>query len=302
MGQYYSDPAVQHCLDELLRNSSVVIVNSNPLKKFLEYTFGAELPVVEIPPGFDFDLVPDTPRHANACPGFVIGYSGTHRASAFDVVSDAIEIILKEYPGHVHFEFIGYCPERLLGSPGVTFFPNIPDYRQFLLFNASRKWSLGLAPLADNVFTRAKTNNKFREYGALGIPGLYSDTTPYRESVDHAVNGLLCGNSAEEWAEGMRRALNSPKLLKAISENAFDTVRRLHNNKNIFPLWESTLHVAKVTPVTIGIAASTTWYLSFFVSTQRLRMSAYAAMLREGGAMALLTHVLRRAGEILRLP
>ena len=55
--------------------------------------------------------------------------------------------------------------------------------------SANAGWAIGLAPLRDSAENRAKTNNKYREYAALGIPGIYSDMPVYASSVRHGETG-----------------------------------------------------------------------------------------------------------------
>jgi hypothetical protein len=65
----------------------------------------------------------------------------------------------------------------------------IETYVGFDLLNyphiiGSMGFDLVLAPLQDNVFNRCKSNIKLLEMGALGIPTIVQDLTPYKKYTD----------------------------------------------------------------------------------------------------------------------
>ena len=55
------------------------------------------------------------------------------------------------------------------------------------------RWAAGLAPLEDTPFNRAKSDLKFLEYSALGLPTVASRVTPYLGIDAHG--GVLADNS-----------------------------------------------------------------------------------------------------------
>ena len=56
-------------------------------------------------------------------------------------------------------------------------------------------WDVAVAPLHDTAFNRCKSDLKFLEYAALGLPGIYSDVVPYKHAVRHEETGLLTENT-----------------------------------------------------------------------------------------------------------
>jgi glycosyltransferase involved in cell wall biosynthesis len=71
------------------------------------------------------------------------------------------------------------------------------------------QFDIGLAPLLDTEFTRCKSDLKLIEYGALGIPYVASDVTPYRRLHEETEGqgGYLC-RTAEQWTEALTRLLS----------------------------------------------------------------------------------------------
>jgi glycosyltransferase involved in cell wall biosynthesis len=81
-------------------------------------------------------------------------------------------------------------------------------------------WTIGLAPLRDTQFNRNKSDLKYLEYAALGLPGIFSDLVPYRKSIRHEETGLLVENTTDAWCEGVRRLAHDHVLREGLAEAA----------------------------------------------------------------------------------
>jgi GT2 family glycosyltransferase len=81
-------------------------------------------------------------------------------------------------------------------------------------------WTIGLAPLRDTHFNRNKSDLKYLEYAALGLPGIFSDLVPYRESIRHEETGLLVENTTGAWYEEIRRLAHDCVLREGLAEAA----------------------------------------------------------------------------------
>src|SRR5262249_49077985 len=73
-------------------------------------------------------------------------------------------------------------------------------------------YDIGLAPLVDNEFNRAKSPIKYLDYAALGMAVVCSDLEPYREIVCHEENGLVVPMIAGAWYQALRRLMIDPVL------------------------------------------------------------------------------------------
>lgn len=96
--------------------------------------------------------------------------------------------------------------------------------------SASLDLDIGLIPLVDNAFNRAKSCIKWYEYSALGVPSLVSNVTPYKEEVD---GKAMVYNNQEEFKEGLRRLIENRKLRKDIASKAQKWVKKNRNLENI---------------------------------------------------------------------
>jgi glycosyltransferase involved in cell wall biosynthesis len=84
-----------------------------------------------------------------------------------------------------------------------------------------RESDLAIAPLSPSIFTECKSNIKWLEAAAGGVPTLASRTTPYSQSIQDGTTGFVA--SGWEWSEKLKATYESSELLK-ISNNAFNSV------------------------------------------------------------------------------
>jgi len=254
LGRHYAQRAVRDSLENFIAAEAVTIVPTESLAAKLRARFPAAR-VVHIPAHFDFSLLSgDSPRHER---GRVvrIGYAGGFRKAEFAMLLPALARILET--GKAQLEFIGSMPLELEGVGGVAFFPHLRDYGEYVRFQKSRGWDIGLAPLMESEFSRSKTNNKFREYGALGIAGLYSDAEPYRASVRDGQEGVIVPNTAEAWTQAIAALVDDPPRRRALGSNAHAKVRGSWSLDALAPLWRETLEAARLTPMRSRVSGPT---------------------------------------------
>lgn len=116
------------------------------------------------------------------------------------------------------FIFFSTLPESLTqyrrepGSPHVNIQPTLKNvgylathplkvYQKVL---NNLELDCGLAPLHDTIFNNCKSNLKWLEYSAMGIPCLASNVTPYKECIQHGINGYLINNTPDDWVQAIQ--------------------------------------------------------------------------------------------------
>jgi rhamnosyltransferase len=69
-------------------------------------------------------------------------------------------------------------------------------------------WDLdiGIAPLRDHNFNRAKSNLRWLEYSALSLPTVASKVRPFSECINSGLNGILC-STKQEWYAQLKRLI-----------------------------------------------------------------------------------------------
>lgn len=132
-----------------------------------------------------------------------------------------LRAILDACRGRVEAHFWGYHPPEMAGHPAVRFEGFVRDYDRFFHRFARAGFDVGLAPLVDDPFYRSKSDNKFREYAACRIAGIYSNVGPYAERVSDGETGLLVDNQPGSWFHAMRRLVEDRDLRRGIADRAF---------------------------------------------------------------------------------
>lgn len=297
LGKYYARSDVQRSLNAFVGHAATVIVNSELLAMYVRQRFPG-LRVARVPAPFDFSKLPaegDIVQRNNH--PLRVGYAGTGRGDAFSPVTAAIEHMLREMPGEIEFEFIGYVPSSLNGVHGVSTFAEIADYEEFLAFKRSRRWDAALAPLSGDVFSSAKTNNKYREYGAMGIVGLYSATGPYPESVSHGVNGLLVKHGEDNWRNALLWLVEHRELLASIGARAREDVWRKHRTEVVAEEWHRALEEARLRTCDSALGSLFAWTAKRFWGELKGRVGNYSQLASNEGFPALINHLGRKLKE-----
>ena len=237
--KYYQDPRVVFSLDEFVRNSSVIITNSASLHDFI----GVRFPMVRrefLPAPFDVSytqsLLSQKEKWSSDLNTPVVGYAGGFKLDEFEFLEQVVFAVLEKNPS-VRFEFIGGCSKELKNHPSVQWFPGFSDYSEYLAFKVSRNWTVGLAPLFASDFNASKTDNKFREYAGCGIAGVYSNNSPYINSVVDMTTGLLVDNNVNDWLVAIDTLLSDEILRNRLKSNAIEDVQRRYSHDSIGGKW-----------------------------------------------------------------
>ncbi len=118
------------------------------------------------------------------------------------------------------FEVIGNARVNRLfrGLPRVhVVHPMKWDAYQSLLQQPGR--TIGLAPLLDSPFNRARSHTKFLDITLAGAVGIYAAGTVYGGVVRHKENGLLLPMEQDAWVDGiLQLAENAPMRARMLSE------------------------------------------------------------------------------------
>jgi len=92
-----------------------------------------------------------------------------------------------------------------------------PDYQDYL---ASVRYQVGLAPLLDTPYNRARSHTKLYQITRAGAAGIYSDVIPYSGKIIDGETGVLCGNHRYLWVRTIVALLRDSARQKMIHDNA----------------------------------------------------------------------------------
>lgn len=245
-GQYYRAPERTGLLTRYLKSASLVRVYSTVL---LERISPLNRHTLQIPAVLDWRLI----RTRRDAPGdkVKIVYATSRRDDhLFPIFTQALQRVMRDYDGRVEAHFLGFQPVEFQGKPHIHFRKYSPNYDQYMRSFSSSGYDIGLAPMVDDDFHRAKTNNKFREYGASGIAGIYSDVPLYSAWVENGKTGLLVENQPEAWYAAMVRLIENPTLRQQIAQFARDKIRELYSEEQFEQEWQRQIQSVLSQPAT----------------------------------------------------
>jgi O-antigen biosynthesis protein len=156
----------------------------------------------------------------------VLGYgSGTRTHDVdFQEAAPALLQVLESY-SNVELWIVGplTLPDAFKAvSDRVRIFP-LSNWQDW--FRRMAKMDVALAPLEmNNVFCRAKSEIKFVEAGALGIPVIASSVGAYGDAISNGVNGYLVADQTE-WAAALRSLIENRALRSQMGKSAQVTVK-----------------------------------------------------------------------------
>jgi hypothetical protein len=235
----------QAMLEEYLRAAALVRVYSQPVADRVA-TLNPR--VVQTFAPVDLSLVPPCPETRPPGPIRIVYATSRTQDELCEIFWPALARILRRYEGRVEAHFWGFRPRQIAALPNVRHHGLICQYDRYLRCFSRGGYDIGLAPLRDDVFHRSKTNNKFREYGASGIAGIYSHNDVYAHCVEHEVSGLLVANDAGNWLAAMERLIEDEVLRTRIQQQARQFVREHYAQEKFEQLFLEQLHAVLSLP------------------------------------------------------
>jgi glycosyltransferase involved in cell wall biosynthesis len=253
-GPYKPSSAFEWYALKQLENSDAIVCSTT----FIERKLRAipqleETPYYIIPNCIDFKVWGKLKEHpVKKQEGVIrIGYSGcgNHGGDLY-MIRDVLISLLKEFPT---LEFIWAVPMKNPHDPDKDFVIDHPRAKcvnewytiaQFPQILKNWDLDIGIAPLLDNNFNRAKSNLRWLEYSALKLPCVASDVEPFRRSVVHQQDGLLCRGSME-WYKNLRELIVSIGQRKRLGDAAYQRVKRDFNLESMTTRYASMLEEIK---------------------------------------------------------
>jgi hypothetical protein len=214
VGRACAQPRHLAMLCEYLSSATLVRVYSRPLlERVAQFNANVEM----VAGAVDLGQI-RAPAEVSSGPIKLVYATGRLDDSLGEIFLPALRRLLDEAGPRIEAHFWG--PRPPVGLHGVRHHAVIHNYDRFLRRFSSAGFEIGLAPLADDIFHRSKTNTKFREYGACRIAGVYSDVDVYSDCVRHGETGLLVPNTTAGWYQALRRLVDDASLRRTIQQQA----------------------------------------------------------------------------------
>jgi processive 1,2-diacylglycerol beta-glucosyltransferase len=168
--------------------------------------------------------------------------SPDHRDYLYSIL-EPLRNVLYRFQDRVEFEIIGLpdfpALRNLFPNLRVDFrMPPSTEYRKYIPWLMDFcDWDFGIAPIVRNDFTRCKSDMKFLDHTRLGIPGIYSDFTPFEEvRLNHA--GLVV---KDDWEAAIASFIEDPGKRREYLDSAIDYVSRERTLARQVSQWKTLL-------------------------------------------------------------
>jgi glycosyltransferase involved in cell wall biosynthesis len=161
-------------------------------------------------------------------PGLVLGWAGTAGGLRYlEKLGPVLRELAKEQNFLVRVVSGGY---RQVHLPGVPL-----DARPWRGLHDLASFDIGLVPLDDTPFERAKFPFKLLQYLALGVPAVAARVGVAAEVIADGDNGLLAA-SPNEWRDQLRRLLADADLRQRLAAGGRQTVSERYTLERVAPL------------------------------------------------------------------
>jgi glycosyltransferase involved in cell wall biosynthesis len=215
-------------MQRLFRFTDLVTTPSEPLAERMR-AHGA--PRVEVIENYVQDHFLETERqpHEGVTIGWVAGLE--HQVDVERLpIRDALQRLLDERPDVRVMTVglgLGLRGERYLQHDAVVLIELCDWIAQF---------DIGIAPLADVDFNRARSNIKLKEYASVGVPWLASPIGPYA-GLGEKQGGRLVAD--DRWHEQLTRLIDKPRERRKLAKRARKWAAAESLAKNVH-VWERT--------------------------------------------------------------
>lgn len=199
--------------------ADVMTVTTEPLKFLSKKIFADEIKVV--PNMIDLSLwKANQPKNDGR---IRIGWAGSpnHYKDIMQLLPVLKSIVQKHKK--VDLIFFGYCPDEFTKEfKERLFFQKGSSYLRYAEMLPELGLDIGLIPIASSEFNRSKSNVKYLEYAAIGLPCVASNYEPYNRTIEDSVNGYLAEDQ-DDWTFKLEKLINNPEERLRLSYNCKET-------------------------------------------------------------------------------
>lgn len=151
--------------------------------------------------------------------GVRIGWAGgASHVEDLEILRPAVDAVLKKHK-EARFVFVHGIPEFFRGMDRVECVQKFTRIDRYPAMLASLDFDIGIAPLVDNAFNRGKSNLRWLEYSALGIPCVASRVGHFAETLRDGKDALLA-DSPDDFTAKILSLVEDSGLRKRIGAAA----------------------------------------------------------------------------------
>jgi glycosyltransferase involved in cell wall biosynthesis len=207
----------------MVRYADHVIISTSWLNDFC-LGFGKDASVIPTP--VETDIIKPSQKEGEGM--LVIGWIGSAWTTGYLKI---IEPVLQKLSNEIDFEFltVGAIPDY--GIKGIRH-KNIP-WKPGIEAKTLTKIDIGIMPLPDEDYARAKGGYKLYLYMAAGIPCVASPVGVNKSIIKEGENGFLASNE-KEWIHALKLLLNANDLRNRLGRNGRQQAEELYDRKVCF--------------------------------------------------------------------
>jgi glycosyltransferase involved in cell wall biosynthesis len=207
--------------EDLFKIVDGVSVTTEELKnKYIEENPQLEGRVAVIPNSINFKLFRPFPKKETGQVRIGWVTSSSHLNEIW-IVKNVFKRLFEKYGNKIIFVQQGDLSEF-----SKVFTPEQMEFHQFIDLNmyplkfASLNLDIGICPLVDDDFNRHKSQLKWSEYAAMGLPAVVSDLDPYN-CVEEGVTGLKA-KTEDDFYNQLCKLIDNKILRETIGQNAYN--------------------------------------------------------------------------------
>jgi glycosyltransferase involved in cell wall biosynthesis len=206
----WADPALLDGMRTCLELADLVTCSTQPLADALAPLAGG--PVAVIPDYLHEDILTLTrPRRDRPT---IVWAGGASHYQDWLTITEPLRAVLAEQPGtDLHMIGADYRPTITLDDPPPAWLRFTPWQQDVWDYYARIDGDVGVIPLRDTAFNRARDRIKLLELAALGIPAVAARAGPYAAllGAEEGRAGFLAGSPAE-WRDRLGELLDDAPL------------------------------------------------------------------------------------------
>ncbi len=172
-----------------------------------------------------------------------IGYFGTMtHNNDLELIHNVIlrlKDIFSKKAIQVDFEVIGASIDENIDWFSVKKLPYYPmSMATFMKWIANEaNWDIGIIPLVNTEFNKCKSELKYIEFTALGVPVVASDVDIYKNTIEDGVTGFLANNE-DEWVDKLSILIENPTLRNGMLNNARADILKNYDLRDRAKQWD----------------------------------------------------------------
>ena len=249
-GPYKPNSGPEAVAYEQVKLSDYVICSTEYLRGKLKDLFPKKKSYL-VPNAIDFDIwdkvVKKCDDHLKNPELIRIIYTGSgNHSKDLEIIKEPMIELIKEFPN------LEFCfPQQRVncfegcGEERIKMWMGWAPLSKYPQLVADWEGDIAVAPLLDNEFNRVKSNLRWLEYGALGIPTIASKVYPFESTIKNGKDGIVISNSKNDWYETIKGLILNYNLRKKIGENAYKRVRSDYSMDLIAKRYKSILEQIK---------------------------------------------------------